>query len=103
MNVVNECPSRVYPVYCGEGEGAVALARPGWTVKLRNVRVKRLAPGGSDWLVEALPDDFNESEWESAVFDSDASSARVHLPDSVRLTQRTGRIAEIDRRSDSHP
>ena len=103
MNVVNERPGRAYLVYCGEGECSVALARPGWTVKLRNVRVKRLAPDGSDWLVEALPEDFDESEWVSAVFDSDADEARVQLPDSVRLTQRTGRVAEIDRRSDSHP
>ena len=103
MSAVKERPECIFPVYRGEGEGTVAMARRGWTVELRNVRVRRLAPGGSDWLVEALPEDCDESDWKSAVFDGDSEEARIHLPSAVRLTQRSGCIAQIDRRSDPNP
>lgn len=89
--------------YRGEGDGWIALGRPGWVVKIRNVRMRRLAPAGCDWLVEPLAEGAQETEWIEFVLEGEGDVACLHLPQTSRLTQRMGRAARIDRRTDTYP
>lgn len=87
--------------YGGEGDGWIALGRPGWVVKIRNVRIHRLESTGSDWLVEPLAEGVHETEWIDFVLEGEGEIACLHLPQASRLSQQLGRAARIDRHSDT--
>lgn len=78
--------------------GSEVFVRPGWPAKFRGVRILKSAELEGTYVVQPLPRRSCQAEWQTVSFDTSAKSARLIVPDSVRITNRTGRIPEIELR-----
>lgn len=78
--------------------GSEVFVRAGWLAKFRGVRIHKSTERDGTYVVQPLPRESCEAEWQTVSFDTNAKSARLIVPDSVRITNRTGRVPEIELR-----
>lgn len=78
--------------------GTEVFVRAGWAAKFRGVLILKSTEREGTYVVQPLPRQSYQADWQTVSFDTSAKSARLVVPDSVRITNRAGRIPEIELR-----
>jgi hypothetical protein len=77
---------------------AEVFVRAGWSAKFRGVRIARAGADGATYSIVPLPESADDVDWQPVTFATNASQIRILLPNSVRITNKSGQVPEIERR-----
>lgn len=86
------------PYMNGSADFGTTIIRPSTSTPLyRNVRAWEDPENPGDWFIEALPSEIQQTQWSRIPPSPGKKLAILHLDKGVKLTQKLGQPAEIER------